>query len=137
MNEDLFFIPILARALEGRELRESLLHAFQRIREKGGHPRHALGYRQFLEFMAAVDEARCRRGTRREESPESLARPPYLGLAVEREGRPLAVRLPRAPGSVEVVEGIRPGRYRLRLDTGRVLWEGCLAPEDLPGEPHQ
>ena len=131
MNEDLFFIPIIARALQGREPRESLRQAFQHIREEGGRPRYALGYRQFLEFMAAVDEARRRRGTRREGLPESLAQPARVGLVLEREGHPVAVSLPRAPGSVEVVEGIRPGRYSLRLDTGRVLWEGCLAQKDL------
>ena len=51
---NLYFVPILCRALEDPNPRLALKTAFHRIAELGGQPDYAVGYRQFLRFMAEV-----------------------------------------------------------------------------------
>lgn len=55
---DLYFLPILARALEPPRTRDTLQAAFVEIMRIGRQPDHARGFRQFTRFMAAVGAAR-------------------------------------------------------------------------------
>ena len=55
MNDDLYFIPIIAKALQQRDPEESLRRAFDQIRSVGRQPRYGLGLEQFERFMATVE----------------------------------------------------------------------------------
>ena len=54
MNHDLYFVSILARALQGPDPRESLKNAFEMIERRGQEPGYQEGYRNFCRFMAEV-----------------------------------------------------------------------------------
>jgi len=142
MPDDMFFIPMIARALQQSDPRAAMIEAFERIEAMGQQPRYRNGYEQFLAFMNSVADGR------RADAPEEAG-----ALILERLDRPMTVRIlverdrtliatcdfDEATGT-ETVTGIEPGRYRLALETGRLLWEGELAEGDLlwgkahPGE---
>ena len=135
MNDDLFFIPLIADALRQEDVPSALREAFRRIQELGHEPRWETGYQQFLTFMASVQGSQLLLDT------EDLDRPALLELLVEREGTLLATVPVRRHPDRRVVDGIAPGLYRIGLDTGRVLWEERLLPRDVlwalafPGRP--
>ncbi len=54
MSNDLYFIPIIAKALQQRDTGESLRQAFDEIESLGQRPDYERGYRQFRQFMDAV-----------------------------------------------------------------------------------
>jgi len=136
MNDDLFFIPLIANALGQEDVESALREAFRQIEEMGREPRWEAGYRrQFLTFMAWVRRSQLLLDT------EDLDRPPLLELLVERDGTLVAtVPVKRHPDR-RVVGGIAPGLYRLKLDTGRLVWEARLTPRHVlwayafPGRP--
>lgn len=143
MYEDLYFVPMIAEALGRTNPGAELARTFERIRAMGRDRRHYRGYRQFLEFVDSVDRTASPGAPEpvREQIPRPADRSRAVDLLVEREDVLVAtVRLERAPAG-QVVDGIAPGQYRLMLDTGRVLWRGCLTEEDLlwakafPGRP--
>ena len=128
MRDDLFFIPLIARALRERNPKASMLAAFKRITLLGRDAQHRRGYRQFLRFMGAVAGA--------EQLPSSdgdgvLGRPPFAGLLVERDGRPMADGGFDQAGGSWALPGCRGGWYRIAFETGRILWEGELSDVDL------
>jgi hypothetical protein len=142
MNDDLYFLPLIARALEQPDPSAALRDAFERIRVMGREPRYRRGHEQFLQF---VDVARKAAGGGAEETSVSFAeaevRPATVDVLVERDGHlvgPCSFGL--APAT-RAIRGIVAGDYLLRFETGRVLWEGRLAEEDLlwgrafPGQP--
>ncbi|MGA2500894.1 MAG: hypothetical protein ABSH20_24415 [Tepidisphaeraceae bacterium] len=137
MSTDLYFIAYLCRGL-GRlgakdpsaELRPQL----EEIVRLGQQPAYAQGYREFLQFLAAVraeveSMARHRQEPLFERPPlaaihAALAAPPSPRIRIERDGN-----LIRACGLEELpcnVPNITPGRYRILLDTGWVFWEAQL-----------
>lgn len=169
MNHNLYFVPILAQALEDPDRGASLRKAFETIERRGQEPGYQEGYRNFCRFMA---EVRMHRRMRDEhdlrmvalelvtDSPSDvrqseallsqlLERGPWLkdeyeALARTCEARPKAFTLQLLVDGQSIAEltfktavdrravnGIRPGRYVLRLDTGLVLWEGTLTAADL------
>ena len=135
MNDDLFFIPLIANALRQEDVPSALREAFRRIQEMGHELRWEAGYRQFLAFMACVRDSQLILDT------EELDRPPVIEVFVEREGTLVATVTASRRTDRRVVGGIAPGVYCLKLDTGRVLWEARLLPRDVlwayafPGRP--
>ena len=120
MNKDLYFIPLLDDAVSRIDTKTALTEAFKRIEALGHQPEYREGFMNFKRFMAEVEQklepARKRRN---------------LNILIEREGSRLAsVSLEHIP-RFESVGGLRPGHYVIKLDTGRVLWEGALREEDL------
>ena len=148
MPDDLYFVPLIAAAMEDADSRASLRRALASIEELGRQERFARGYGQFLHFVAMVRQHKETLDSARpidslEPSAvlatlaalsQDMARPGTLELLVFRDeqlvgGAPLP--LPLGTGATAVISGLRSGRYRLELDTGRVLWEGTLADIDL------
>ncbi len=143
MQNDLFFVPMITHALQQPDPKAAMLEVFEEIRRMGRESRHARGYEQFLQFMESVDKARL------QETPEELGaeilaameRPSGIEIIIERNDEVTATCSFEQPSGTRSVDGIAPGDYRVKLDTGRVLWEGCLAERDLlwskafPGEP--
>ena len=53
-NKTLYFIPILARAIESTNPKRAMKEAFDTIVELGDKPEYKVGYRQFSEFINAT-----------------------------------------------------------------------------------
>jgi hypothetical protein len=143
MRDDLFFLPILEKALHQEDVTAALRDAFGRIQALGQEPRYQRGYRQFARFMQAASTANP------QESAEQLLRhfcceferPHLLEIVVERDDKPVARCSFETVSGKRVVSGIKPGSHRVSLDTGRVLWEDLLTAKQLiwteafPGKP--
>ena len=132
MNDDLYFLPMIARALQQPDPEGALREAFERIRAMGQDPRYRRGYEQFLRF---VDLARqLERGKVEEpgvQLGEATLRPGGVDIVIERDGDIISTCSFWSTPATRTIGGIVAGSYLLRLDTGRVLWEGRLAEEDL------
>lgn len=141
MNDDLYFIPILAKALEQSDVATALQTGFAEIEKVGAQPRYQRGYQQFLRFMQEASH-----GNPRQIAEEALRRfdreferPQVLELMLEKDGN-LVAKLSLDAASPPHFR-LKPGTYCLRCDTGRVLWEGRLVDSDLlwakafPGQP--
>lgn len=55
MSNDLYFIPIIAKALEQEDTEQSLEKAFKKIESLGTEPRYERGFEQFQQFMDVVN----------------------------------------------------------------------------------
>jgi len=133
MYDDLYFLPIIAEALQGAEVDQAILEAILLIEEMGLDDRYRRGYGQFLRFIAWADSARHRHA---DDGPTSdtrrgLGRGASVVVLVERERKILAALPPDRTEAPWIVEGITPGRYRLITDTGWVLWEGDISTRDV------
>ena len=133
MSDALFFIPMIARALQEPDPMVAMIDAFESIHAMGGEPRYQRGYQQFIELMNTVLTARL------EDAPEELGalvleeldRPMCAEVIVERDDVVIASCSFGQGFGAHVFRDIVPGDYRLKLDTGRVLWEGHLSEKDL------
>jgi hypothetical protein len=119
-----------------------MIDTFERIRAMGGEPRYQRGYHQLVDFMESTLTARL------EDAPEEvgtlileeLDRPLCAEVIVERNDVVVASCSFEQAVGAQVVRSIEPGDYCLKLDTGRILWEGNLSEKDLvwskayPGE---
>jgi len=54
MSDNLYFIPIIAKALQEPDIEEALTKAFQRIKQMGVEGQYAEGFRNFELFMQEV-----------------------------------------------------------------------------------
>ena len=143
MQDDLFFVPMITHALQQPDPKAAMLGVFEEIRRMGQESRHVRGYQQFLQFMESVDQARL------QETPEELGaqilaamdRPLSIEIIIERNDNVVATCSFEQPFGARNVDGIAPGDYRVKLDTGCVLWEGNLSERELlwskafPGKP--
>ena len=130
MEKDLYFIPVLSRALEKPDSSEALGEAFKEIERLGRLEPHRQGYVHFLEFMKEVQRKVP------QASMEGLSRllaefKPTKGLklVVKLEGKPIG-SMPLS-GEPTSLDGILPGNYSFELDTGRLLWEGPLSSQEI------
>ena len=138
MRDDLYYIPLIAIAWQRQDMKPALVSAFVEIRRRGQQARYERGYRQFRQWIQAVATYREHlvaqggvmnpraSGAQRFPVNVSLFREEQLiaKLALTRGGEPVAV------------DYIRPGRYRLVLETGRVVWVQRLPEAALFPEPH-
>lgn len=131
MNRDLYFIPLIERALREHDPKAALVQAFQRIRELAQLQQYRRGYREFLLFMASAYDAR-ELGAPGEQDYRALGFPtPEVEFHLFRQRECIAKCIfDRVRGSA-VVEGIRPGSYRLALASGRIIWEAELTEKDV------
>jgi len=56
MSNELYFIPIIAKALGQKDTQQSLKQAFEQIKSLGTNPDHENGYGQFQRFMDLVNQ---------------------------------------------------------------------------------
>ena len=133
MRDDLYFIPMIAAALQEPDPKAALMATFERARAMGSEPRYQRGYRQFMDFMASAFSAGWADATQDAgiQRPEDLDHTLSAEIVVERNGAHFALcRFDQAVG-VHAVGAAKPGSYRVLFHTGRLLWEGELANEDL------
>lgn len=146
MYNDLYFIPLIATALNEPDPREALKAAMATIREMGQQPAYARGYQQFLAFLGRV----LKHGEASEEpfaehrftderalgELEFLLRQDVctqfpLLLVVSRNGEPFGAPIDPHVSRETVLECVHPGTYAVRTDTGCVLWQGSIAEEHV------
>ena len=149
MLEDMYFLPILMRALDATCPRESLRDAFRVIETMGRDPEFEQGYRQFLKFLGCAIAHSCRS----EEASRELESTDITNLAVARETVVSALsKVSLLQGVVFVLrrngetigsfvadptkpvwshEGITPGAFELCLESGRIIWEGELTKQEV------
>jgi len=140
MNKNLYFIKYLAEALDAPDPREGLKKAHAEIGRLGELPEYRKGFEQYLRFLSVAAEHL--EGLDISEDPDMVRQgimkfinvDPDLRLPeilVEHHGDVIGSFAARKPGRFGVLEGVTPGVYLVRLDTGRRLWEGELGRQDL------
>jgi len=142
MPDDLFFVSIIAAALQQSDPRAAMREAFARIRTMGQEPRYHVGYHQFLRFMGAVNEALWTEAAEEVGAQllNGLDRATTIELVLERDDTAVATCSFERDSGTRAIGGISPGPYRLRTDTGVVLWEGSLTQQEVlwaKAFPHQ
>ena len=86
MSEDLFFIPILAKALQDTDPKTALKAAFEQIKQLGQQEQYRQGYAQFEAFMAEA-QSNCNESDNRilRELITELATQTYTGSPEEKQ----------------------------------------------------
>ncbi len=62
---------------------------------------------------------------------DEMDRPASIELVLERDDAPVARCSFEQPSGTRTMGGISPGQYRLKADTGLVLWEGSLTQQEV------
>ena len=62
MSNELYFISIIAKALEQKDTEGSLKQAFEEIQSLGAKPEYGQGFQQFQQFMDTVNKQVKKRG---------------------------------------------------------------------------
>lgn len=113
MKDDLYFFPIIVKALRASDKKAAIKDAFVRIQEMGTQRRYRKGASQFGRFMESVQEQG------------------RILFVVECNGDRVGTISVHPAGLMARLPGIRPGTYTISLSTGRLLWEGALTEADL------
>jgi len=139
MNDDLFFIPMIAWSLRQPDPVTATREVLERIARMGQEPRYQRGYQQYIQFATWALVPVLPEGAEVAAAlvPEHLKRPESVALVVEKGDVLLATIPLEGDSGARVIDGIGPGAYRLSFDTGRVLWEGEIEAKDvlLRGQP--
>ena len=137
MNRELFFIPILQKALKTDNTIAALNEALCEINLLGKQDKYRQGFDNFRLFI----EELCRHDNllRAERSEDLKSYSQILSIANQDPGRKLVIfrnnRIIKAltldKKSNYRIGKIIAGTYTVKLSTGRVLWEGRLTENDL------
>lgn len=131
MSNELYFLPLIVDAFQESGPKRALQEAFEKIEKLGIHPEYKQGFSQFLRFMAEVGKEWEVSPQEPEETTECVAPDRTTELVIEKNGEHIASIPLKNPPITKEVKNIKPGRYELKLDTGRVLWQGILSTEEL------
>ena len=143
MSRDLYFIPIIEKALRAKDIDKSLREAFVQIIKTGREPGYVHAFLQFQRFMEDVKNAHSLIGEDKlaDRSVEAEAHESPMQIILEKEGRVFGTCwFDSLPGRCSI-KHILPGAYRVKLETGRIVWEGSITEEDCiwihayPGQP--
>jgi len=131
MSKELYFIPIIAQAFQQTDRKPALGKAFDRIIELGRDEPFRAGYRQFLRFMECSLQRWVEDAFGAPQGRETFEAPIRGEVVLEWDGDRLGSwTISELPVQTTVVT-VRPGFYRLAMDTGWVLWEETLTPKEL------
>ncbi len=111
--QGLYFIPLIAGALRRADREQAIEAALREARRVGQEPGYHWDGQQFRAFMQIVRSAAA------------------IELVLEQDGERIGRLAPRLDGALGSVVGLTPGRYVLRLSTGRVVWARSLSIRDL------
>jgi len=82
MSNDLYFISIIAKALEQKDTEGSLKQAFEEIQSLGAKPEYGQGFQQFQQFMDTINEQVKKKGSNNRLKTE-IARQLIVELATD------------------------------------------------------
>ena len=137
MNKELFFIPILQKALNADNTMTALKEAFCEINRLGQEDKYGQGFSNFLLFIEEFCSHDNHLRTERSEDLKSYSQ--ILSIANQGLDRKLIIfrdniiveTLTLDKKSNYRIGKIIAGTYTVKLSTGRVLWEDRLAENDL------
>ena len=143
MSKDLYFIPIIERALRGEALDESLRDAFTRIVQIGRESGYRHAYEQFQRFMDEVKSAHALMagGDEWDRTVGAMAHRFALRIVIEKEGKAFEACVFERISGMCSLKNVMPGEYRIKMETGRIIWEGpitekdCIWKKAYPGRP--
>ncbi len=119
MTKNLYFIPLLSRAVENPETGRSLREALSSIRSLGTQAEYRQGYEQFLVVLAESMRRML-----------SMAENPLRFIVTRERGFPRTMEMMGEYG-IASLKDLAHGRYQIRLHTGMLLWEGEFTREQL------
>jgi len=135
MSDDLYFLPILARAVRAPNPREALMKAFETIEDLSRRPEHRDGYRQFLEYIREISRHSAEGDSDEAAGLEDLAEGSREDLVfdfvIERDGAVVGTLPFPAPGGTRSIRGIIPGHYVVSVHGSRVIWEDDISRKDV------
>lgn len=134
MNHDLYFIPIITKALQQKDTKIALKDAFKQIKTLGCKPEYQQGYKQFERFMDSV----AGHVEKDEEIPDDFAAieklcqfPDNLTILISQDNKPFRTITFSDIPEVNTIDSIIPGNYSISLAGGRVIWEGEITAQDI------
>lgn len=133
MFDDLYFVPIITKALEKPDTIQALVESFTRIKEMEHMPQYRQGYFQYHKFMEATLAASSHDPDDLHSLIETLclSRNSSIGFMLS-DTRKEERQFEQETGSrFAHIENIDPGFYAISLSSGRVLWEGALSESHL------
>lgn len=133
LNNDLYFIPILARALEQDDVRDACESALKEIDALGEQSVCRQGHLQFQMFMDQVlAEAALEHAVGLAIFDKAmLPYAPELTLVLTKGETPFLIVPVPGNGETSVTSPVTPGHYRLSTITGWLLWSDTLRSEDV------
>jgi hypothetical protein len=131
MSNDLYFIPLISKAVSQSSPRVALKKAFTEIIMIGKLPEYRRGFMQFRRFMAKVfamqeNEAPWLMGIWDGHFAETVVQVIIIADGAEIASFPL-----RQSHLFRATAGVVPGLYTIKLSTGRILWMGELTRSDV------
>lgn len=140
MNQDLYFIPIVAEHSTHADRKEAFRQAFEKIQEMGNRPEYRDGFRQFQRWMDAIRHHAAVQERVALEMDElaildhemESAALLYPTLIIEFNGHVMdELSLPRPLDSTHTIGLDQPGYCRIHFNTGQVLAAFTLTEDDL------
>ena len=139
MPNELYFVQLIRAAIESERPRQRLEQAFAQIERLGGEARYQIGYEQFCRWWDEANAEIARLQALQPDLVASQQQAPELRIVLFRDDEPVDTR--PISSTATAFPGLGPGRYRLELDNGRLLWQRHLRKEQLlwsaafPGKP--
>ena len=122
MTNEMYFLGILVRDLNGPYTKKDLRRAIRKIMRLGRRPAYRKGHAQFIRFLGHVVRSMAAikaNPAESEASDDELRACPKLILSCDKK---VLYEAEFEPCDVtHKIPGIRPGQYVLALDNGRVL----------------
>jgi len=154
MPNELYFIPIIAKALRQKDTKKALQNAFMEITNLGKQSAYKEGFSQFQRFMKEIyqNSSLKKISGDLEDNIEPLidlimSQPDWekqyddlisefqleynLEIQLEKNNELLWKTTITPNGFSATIKNIVPGDYIVKLNTGRILWEDTLSEKDL------
>jgi len=137
MNRELYFIPILQKAMEAGDVKTALKEAFYKINQFGKSDEYKQGFKNFQVFTKEVfaHNKLIEKGQTKDLKNYAQLYSVTKNclrheLTIFRNGQPInTISLDK--DRHQSIQGVLPGIYTLSLSTGRVLWRGNITTEDI------
>jgi len=125
MDHHLYFLDLIATALQQPAPHQAVKQTLLKIEKLGRQPQYSQGLDQFWLFMREVSN-------HWKASPSEYNH--YyndIEIIVERNGEPIVfINCDSAP-IIKRIHWAQPGYYRVKFNTGRIIWQGALTERDL------
>jgi hypothetical protein len=130
MTKNLYFVGLIAGAFRQPEPKKAIEEAFKKILELGQLESYEQGYQQFKRFMADVTNG-LEPFFEHLEGIMDQDNYLYLEIIIIRNEKNI-YSIPVEHNSFSTkIKNIKPGQYEVRLNTGRILWQGELSDREL------
>ena len=131
MSNELYFIPLISKAVSQHTTRAEAIQILEKILELGQRPEYYHGFAQFQRFMTKVFEIQ------EDDIPwltgiwefQTVQR--SIKVIITKDGKTIASLPMNLLENLRLIRNALPGLYTIRLSTGRVLWIGKLSEKDL------